>query len=201
MPVKHYYQILKTSCVLHYDACFTELYLLFLSLSFTVSMLKPGETLRDFYKRTNMYWQMAAHEHTQHTGKVWNFFPFIDWISWSLLFKCMFKKKIFKRADWWLIYGKIGTLRPQVASFAEIFVIFGLIGQELRKDGFDLAEARYKELKPILDEVCLTVWAYLWNITCIEFVLTMSSLAMCIAVGCTWNRAKSRRGGWCRNKL
>ena len=25
--------------------------------------------------------------------------------------------------------------------------------QELRKDGFDLAEARYRELKPILDEV------------------------------------------------
>ena len=25
--------------------------------------------------------------------------------------------------------------------------------QELRKDGFDLAESRYKELKPILDEV------------------------------------------------
>ncbi|XP_057437616.1 uncharacterized protein LOC130729794 [Lotus japonicus] len=55
----------------------------------------PGESLRDFYKRTNMYWQMAAHEHTQHTGK------------------------------------------------------------ELRKDGFDLAEARYKELKPILDELAL----------------------------------------------
>ncbi|XP_078172204.1 galactose oxidase/kelch repeat superfamily protein [Carex rostrata] len=55
----------------------------------------PGETLRDFYKRTNMYWQMAAHEHTQHTGK------------------------------------------------------------ELRKDGFDLAEARYKELKPILDELAV----------------------------------------------
>uniref|UniRef100_A0A7N0RII9 DUF4110 domain-containing protein n=1 Tax=Kalanchoe fedtschenkoi TaxID=63787 RepID=A0A7N0RII9_KALFE len=53
----------------------------------------PGETLREFYKRTNMYWLMAAHEHTQHTGK------------------------------------------------------------ELRKDGFDLAEARYKELKPILDEL------------------------------------------------
>lgn len=53
----------------------------------------PGEALREFYKRTNMYWQMAAHEHTQHTGK------------------------------------------------------------ELRKDGFDLAEARYKELKPILDEL------------------------------------------------
>lgn len=32
--------------------------------------LKPGESLRDFYKRTNMYWQMAAYEHTQHTGKV-----------------------------------------------------------------------------------------------------------------------------------
>ncbi|KAH1246114.1 Kelch domain-containing protein 4 [Glycine max] len=29
----------------------------------------PGESLRDFYRRTNMYWQMAAHEHTQHTGK------------------------------------------------------------------------------------------------------------------------------------
>ncbi|KAL6174989.1 hypothetical protein ACLB2K_051632 [Fragaria x ananassa] len=55
----------------------------------------PGESLRDFYKRTNMYWQMAAHEHTQHTGK------------------------------------------------------------ELRKDGFDLAEARYSELKPILDELAI----------------------------------------------
>ena len=28
-----------------------------------------------------------------------------------------------------------------------------LLSQELRKDGFDLAEARYRELKPILDEV------------------------------------------------
>lgn len=55
----------------------------------------PGESLKDFYKRTNLYWQMAAHEHTQHTGK------------------------------------------------------------ELRKDGFDLAEARYKELKPILDELAV----------------------------------------------
>lgn len=55
----------------------------------------PGESLKDFYKRTNMYWQMAAHEHTQHTGK------------------------------------------------------------ELRKDGFDLAETRYKELKPILDELAV----------------------------------------------
>ncbi|CAI0446334.1 unnamed protein product [Linum tenue] len=55
----------------------------------------PGESLRDFYKRTNVYWQMAAHEHTQHTGK------------------------------------------------------------ELRKDGFDLAEARYRELKPILDELAI----------------------------------------------
>ncbi|KAL5717823.1 hypothetical protein ACHQM5_010786 [Ranunculus cassubicifolius] len=55
----------------------------------------PGESLRDFYKRTNMYWQMAAHEHTQHTGK------------------------------------------------------------ELRRDGFDLAETRYKELKPILDELAV----------------------------------------------
>lgn len=40
-----------------------------------------------------MYWQMAAYEHTQHTGK------------------------------------------------------------ELRKDGFDLAEGRYRELRPVLDEV------------------------------------------------
>lgn len=55
----------------------------------------PGESLRDFYRRTNLYWQMAAHEHTQHTGK------------------------------------------------------------ELRKDGFDLAEVRYKELKPILDELAV----------------------------------------------
>ncbi|XP_010482340.1 PREDICTED: kelch domain-containing protein 4 [Camelina sativa] len=55
----------------------------------------PGETLKDFYKRTNMYWQMAAYEHTQHTGK------------------------------------------------------------ELRKDGFDLAESRYLELKPILDELAI----------------------------------------------
>lgn len=30
-------------------------------------------------------------------------------------------------------------------------VCFGM--QELRKDGFDLAESRYRELKPILDEV------------------------------------------------
>ncbi|KAG2331723.1 hypothetical protein Bca52824_002903 [Brassica carinata] len=55
----------------------------------------PGETLKDFYKRTNMYWQMAAYEHTQHTGK------------------------------------------------------------ELRKDGFDLAETRYLELKPVLDELAI----------------------------------------------
>ncbi|XP_073118839.1 uncharacterized protein [Henckelia pumila] len=55
----------------------------------------PGESLKDFYKRTNMYWQMAAYEHTQHTGK------------------------------------------------------------ELRRDGFDLAESRYKELKPILDELAI----------------------------------------------
>ncbi|KAG8379403.1 hypothetical protein BUALT_Bualt07G0084900 [Buddleja alternifolia] len=55
----------------------------------------PGEALKDFYKRTNMYWQMAAYEHTQHTGK------------------------------------------------------------ELRKDGFDFAKDRYKELKPILDELAI----------------------------------------------
>lgn len=55
----------------------------------------PGESLKDFYKRTNLYWQMAAYEHTEHTGK------------------------------------------------------------ELRKDGFDLAVARYKELKPILDELAV----------------------------------------------
>ncbi|KMZ57336.1 Kelch domain-containing protein 4 [Zostera marina] len=55
----------------------------------------PGESLKDFYKRTSSYWQMAAYEHTQHTGK------------------------------------------------------------ELRKDGFDLAEYRFKELKPILDELAI----------------------------------------------
>eukprot|EP01018_Ginkgo_biloba_P013717 Gb_28955 [translate_table: standard] len=52
-----------------------------------------GESLKDFFSRTNLYWQMAAYEHTQHTGK------------------------------------------------------------ELRKDGFDLAESRFKELKPVLDEL------------------------------------------------
>lgn len=67
------------------------------SLGLSDSQRTPlaGESLRDFYKRTNLYWQMAAHEHTQHTGK------------------------------------------------------------ELRKDGFDLAETRYRELKPILDELAL----------------------------------------------
>ncbi|KAL2346997.1 hypothetical protein Fmac_000997 [Flemingia macrophylla] len=67
------------------------------SLGLSDSQRTPlaGESLRDFYQRTNMYWQMAAHEHTQHTGK------------------------------------------------------------ELRKDGFDLAEARYRELKPVLDELAL----------------------------------------------
>lgn len=55
----------------------------------------PGESLKDFYKRTNTYWQLAAYEHTQHTGK------------------------------------------------------------ELRKDGFDLAETRFKELKPVLDELAI----------------------------------------------
>lgn len=54
---------------------------------------QTSETLRQFFARTSMYWQMAAYEHTQHTGK------------------------------------------------------------ELRKDGFDLAEARYRELRPILDEL------------------------------------------------
>jgi hypothetical protein len=31
---------------------------------------QPGESLKDFFSRTSMYWQMAAYEHTQHTGKV-----------------------------------------------------------------------------------------------------------------------------------
>ncbi|GMH07996.1 hypothetical protein Nepgr_009836 [Nepenthes gracilis] len=66
-----------------------------LGLSDSMRTPMPGESLRDFYRRTSMYWQMAAHEHTQHTGK------------------------------------------------------------ELRKDGFDLAEARYRELKPILDELAI----------------------------------------------
>lgn len=55
--------------------------------------LQPGESLKDFFARTSIYWQMAAYEHTQHTGK------------------------------------------------------------ELRKDGFDLADGRYRELRPVLDEV------------------------------------------------
>ncbi|XP_024523210.1 uncharacterized protein LOC112343652 [Selaginella moellendorffii] len=55
--------------------------------------LLPGETLRDFFSWTIMYWQMAPYDHTQHTGK------------------------------------------------------------ELRKDGFDLAKTRYRELKPVLDKL------------------------------------------------
>ena len=31
---------------------------------------QPGESLKDFFNRTSVYWQMAAYEHTQHTGKV-----------------------------------------------------------------------------------------------------------------------------------
>ncbi|EFJ12915.1 hypothetical protein SELMODRAFT_425040 [Selaginella moellendorffii] len=30
---------------------------------------KPGETLRDFFSRTIMYWQMARYNHTEHTRK------------------------------------------------------------------------------------------------------------------------------------
>ncbi|RZC17315.1 Kelch domain-containing protein 4 isoform B [Glycine soja] len=41
-----------------------------LGLSDSQRTPSPGESLKDFYRRTNMYWQMAAHEHTQHTGKV-----------------------------------------------------------------------------------------------------------------------------------
>ncbi|KAK9926751.1 hypothetical protein M0R45_023964 [Rubus argutus] len=41
-----------------------------LGLSNSQGTPMPGESLRDFYKRTNMYWQMAAHEHTLHTGKL-----------------------------------------------------------------------------------------------------------------------------------
>ncbi|KAH9622645.1 hypothetical protein KSS87_018164, partial [Heliosperma pusillum] len=66
-----------------------------LGLSDSLRTPAPGETLRDFYKRTSTYWQMAAYEHTQHTGK------------------------------------------------------------ELRKDGFDFAEVRYRELKPLLDELAI----------------------------------------------
>lgn len=68
------------------------IYCLFLMSFFA----KPGESLRDFYRRTNLYWQMAAHEHTQHTGKVCscNFlltglyfnFPRINYILLLLLY-------------------------------------------------------------------------------------------------------------------
>eukprot|EP00897_Mesotaenium_endlicherianum_P009125 jgi/Mesen1/8240/ME000443S07392 len=53
----------------------------------------PGETLREFFARTSIVWQIAAYERTQHTGK------------------------------------------------------------ELRRDGFDLCEGRYLELRPVLDEL------------------------------------------------
>ncbi|EFJ18908.1 hypothetical protein SELMODRAFT_419760 [Selaginella moellendorffii] len=64
-----------------------------LGLADSQQTLLPGETLRDFFSWTIMYWQMAPYDHTQHTGK------------------------------------------------------------ELRKDGFDLANTRYRELKPVLDKL------------------------------------------------
>lgn len=51
---------------------------------------KPGESLRDFYKRTNMYWQMAAYEHTQHTGKVR--FHFSNFHHWSASISSLIKR-------------------------------------------------------------------------------------------------------------
>ncbi|THF95489.1 hypothetical protein TEA_003563 [Camellia sinensis var. sinensis] len=78
----------------------------------------PGESLKDFYKRTNLYWQMAAYEHTQHTGKE------------------------LRKDGFDLAVARYKELKP-------------ILDEELRKDGFDLAVARYKELKPILDELAI----------------------------------------------
>ncbi|KAL6553921.1 hypothetical protein OROMI_019594 [Orobanche minor] len=41
-----------------------------LGLSHAQRTPMPGQSLKDFYKRTNLYWQMAAYEHTEHTGKL-----------------------------------------------------------------------------------------------------------------------------------
>ena len=50
------------------EPCYS--FLLIIPFVYYYDLWKPGESLKDFYKRTNMYWQMAAYEHTQHTGKV-----------------------------------------------------------------------------------------------------------------------------------
>lgn len=75
--------------------------------------------------------------------------------------------------------------------------------QELRKDGFDLAEARFRELKPILDEVILhfNMNSIMVLKPCIDIshkktgiIKNGSCLYMfssCIAVGCTRSRAES----------
>lgn len=74
-----------------------------------------------------------------------------------------------------------------------------LASQELRKDGFDLAEARYKELKPILDEVILyrAFYGDAYNIEILSRVVLISisltifcSLAF-TAVGCIGGGAES----------
>jgi hypothetical protein len=46
----------------------------------------------------------------------------------------------------------------QLFTFKDGFVMSKhFFCKELRKDGFDLAEGRYRELKPVLDEVIIAI--------------------------------------------
>ncbi|KAF9602948.1 hypothetical protein IFM89_032830 [Coptis chinensis] len=109
----------------------------------------PGESLRDFYKRTNLYWQMAAHEHTQHTGKVCFLYQNLPRSGRAVCIGATERR------------GNISissTLRVSMGRPDQGVQDTGMENggdQELRRDGFDLAESRYKELKPVIDELAM----------------------------------------------
>ncbi|RVW59129.1 Kelch domain-containing protein 4 [Vitis vinifera] len=123
----------------------------------------PGETLKDFYKRTNLYWQMAAHEHTQHTGKV----HFISILECPASFfgcggagggcGCGLDLSLCALDNVEQLCSLQSLPMHCVLSMNALKCVdmVSLELQELRKDGFDLAEARYRELKPILDELAI----------------------------------------------
>ena len=65
-----------------------------------------------------------------------------------------------------------------VTAFKWVDIVF-LELQELRKDGFDLAEARYRELKPILDEV---IYLFIFNLLCFQGVKPLPNTNIIILV-------------------
>ena len=70
-------------------------------------LLQPGETLRDFYKRTNLYWQMAAHEHTQHTGKASTHSSTYDLYANYYISRCQIEEIYFGSISIWIIYCSV----------------------------------------------------------------------------------------------